>query len=294
MASNVARRPDPATDLRLARLHLRMGQLGLARAELEALAGSGDLDDAGLLALAEARWRTGDLAGAGEAAQAYLAPGGDDVTALVIAAEAVAAVGRPGEARRIAGRALEQADVPLDRIFAGMPRSSIWPADPADAAQPTLFGAEPVARRGPVRAGPIRAEAPEAGDEDRPRSTGPGLWDTETVEPDLLPDPVDLIDAAREAFDGGDARTAAVKLAIALRAAPELAPAILELTEPARRRTPEVELARGDAFRLVGRELDARRCYAAAAASPAARPAKPPAPAPIHGADRARPSPEDL
>ena len=29
---------DPATDRRLARLHLRMGLLGLARAELEALA----------------------------------------------------------------------------------------------------------------------------------------------------------------------------------------------------------------------------------------------------------------
>ncbi len=264
MATTTPRPSDPATDLRLARLHLRMGQLGLARAELEALAGSGDLDDGGLLALAEARWRTGDLAGAGEAAQAYLATGGDDVTALVIAAEAVAAVGRPGEARRIAGRALEQADVPLDRIFAGMPRSSIWPADPADAGQPPRYGAEPAVRRG-SRAAPLSAE-PVASDEGETdgRSGGPGFWDTEVPDPDLLADAADLLDAARAAFERDDPRTAAIQLALALRSGPELAPAILALTEPTRRRTPEVELARGDAFRLVGRELDARRAYAAA------------------------------
>lgn len=290
----VPRPADPATDLRLARLHLRMGQLGLARAELEAMAGSGDLDDAGLLALAEARWRTGDLAGAGEAAQAYLAPGGDDVTALVIAAEAVAAVGRPGEARRIAGRALEQADVPLDRIFAGMPRSSIWPADPADAAQPTLFGAEPAGRRRTERAAGAVTAPVDVVETEQPRSSGPGFWDTEAVESDLLPDPVDLIEAARHAFDAGDPRTAAVKLALALRAGPELAPAILELTEAARRRTPEVELARGDAFRLVGRELDARRCYAAAAgAAPPSRDRGRTPPDPATPDDAARPSVED-
>jgi hypothetical protein len=59
---------DP--DLALARIHLRLGSLGLARAELEALAGRDALDIDGLLDLAEARWRTGDLPGAGDAAQA--------------------------------------------------------------------------------------------------------------------------------------------------------------------------------------------------------------------------------
>src|SRR5829696_7467939 len=129
----VARTADPATDLRLARLHLRMGQLGLARAELESLAGSADLGEDGLLALAEVRWRTADLTGAGEAADAYLSGGGDAAIGFVIAAEAMVAAGHTTEARDLAARALDAADVPIDQIFAGMPRSTIWPVDTADA-----------------------------------------------------------------------------------------------------------------------------------------------------------------
>ena len=72
---------DRSSDLALARLHLRLGSLGLARAELEGMAGSGVLDDEGLVDLAEARWRTGDLAGAGEAASAALAAGNEAVVA---------------------------------------------------------------------------------------------------------------------------------------------------------------------------------------------------------------------
>ena len=102
---------DPAAEgrapaLRFAGLHLRTGQHALARAELEALAGRGQLDGPGLLDLAEIRWRTGDLAGAGDAANAFLARGSESPLALVIAAEAVAAVGRPGEARRLSSRAI--------------------------------------------------------------------------------------------------------------------------------------------------------------------------------------------
>ena len=61
--------------------------------------GRGSLDELALLDLAEARWRTGDTAGAGEA------PGNPPSTpaqrrlAYVIAAEAIAGVGRPAEAR---------------------------------------------------------------------------------------------------------------------------------------------------------------------------------------------------
>ena len=44
-------------DLVLARLHLRLGSLALARAELETLAGQDALDGEGLVDLAEARWR---------------------------------------------------------------------------------------------------------------------------------------------------------------------------------------------------------------------------------------------
>src|SRR5262245_18627762 len=134
--------------LRLARVHLRMGSLVLARAELEAYAGRGELDDDAVVDLAEARWRTGDLAGAGEVATAALATGHADPIALVIAAEATAALGRPGEARRLAGRALEAVHGSLDPLFAGMPRSTIWPAE----AEPSATAASVAASVGAVAA----------------------------------------------------------------------------------------------------------------------------------------------
>jgi hypothetical protein len=241
-----------------------MGQLGLARAELEALAGSGDLDEGGLLALAEARWRTGDLTGAGEAAQAYLADDGDSVVGLVIAAEAVAAAGRPGEARRIAGRAIEQKELPLDRIFAGMPRSSIWPADPADGgrATETLFGADGAAPApSPATAESPAPEPPTHDGEVAP--DGPGFWDTEPAAVDL-PDGSAELEAARRSLALGRP-DAGLRFAIALRAAPDLALDVLAATESGAR-SPELEIVRGDAFGLVGRHDDARRAYAAAAA----------------------------
>src|SRR5918996_6129212 len=81
------RRPAPAgdtrdVDVRLARIHLRGGLLALARAELETMAGQGTLDRSALADLAEVRWRGGDLVGAGEAVQAHLDAGGDELMAL--------------------------------------------------------------------------------------------------------------------------------------------------------------------------------------------------------------------
>ena len=118
---------DPAgerdIDLVVARLHLKLGSLQLARAELEEMAGHDTLDDEGLVDLAEARWRTGDLTGAGDAATVALAGGNEAVVALVISAEATAAAGRPAEARRLASRALELADLSVSDVFAGMPRA---------------------------------------------------------------------------------------------------------------------------------------------------------------------------
>ena len=100
-----------AIELVLAHMHLRLASLALARVELETLAGLGGLDTHGLVDLAEVRWRTGDLVGAGEAAAAALRA--DDVRpdpiALVVAAEAASAVGRPSEARRLATRAIAAA-----------------------------------------------------------------------------------------------------------------------------------------------------------------------------------------
>ena len=138
---------DRLDDLVLAGVHLRLGSLPLARAELEALAGRDALDAEGLVDLAEARWRTGDLVGAGEAAQAALDGESGPVIALLIAAEAAAARGRPTDARRYAAAALTAAGPSIDQIFAGMPRSVVWPPDPAAPAPAptTMFHAAPVA-----------------------------------------------------------------------------------------------------------------------------------------------------
>ena len=258
------RPPDAETDLRLARLHLRMGLLGLARAELEALAGADQLGDDGLSSLAEARWRTSDLAGAGEAAQADLRAGGQSLVSLVIAAEAIAAVGRPGEARRIAALAIERADVPLGELFAGMPRSLIWPADPAEAGQPagTLFPEAGVARPPTSFADAEAAAGEEAAL--AAAGHGPGFWDAAEQRP--LPEPAASLALAERALNAGDPTSAAVHLAIALRTGPELAPAVLEIAGRARDASPQLNLVRGDAYRLVGHELDAQRAWAAAAA----------------------------
>jgi hypothetical protein len=283
-----ARPHDPPTDRRLAAIHLRMGQLGLARAELEALAGSGDLDDRTLLVLAEARWRTGDLTGAGEAAQAYLATGGDDIVALVIAAEATSAVGRPTEARRLAGRALERSDVPLDRIFAGQRRSLIWPVDATEAVTPEVMFPRPATETATefVRAPAIREVTPEpapaeelpvspAAVEAAPEPARDGFWDVETIRGEEIPSSRDELATARTDIAAGDLTAAAIHLGIALRIGPDLASDVLDLIEPLALRSPELELIRGDALRLVGREDDARRAYAEASLGIVRRQASP-------------------
>jgi hypothetical protein len=265
---------ERAADLVLARLHLRLGSLGLARAELETMAGRNGLDDQGIRDLAEVRWRTGDLAGAGDAAVAYLEGEPDDVLALVIAAEMQAHLGRPGEARRLASRALAGSTGPIDALFAGMPRSSVWPVDAGGPIEPagTLFtdlgaaapdwsvetpGATPVA--GSASSG---AETPEAPAE----TVGPGLWDAlhGSVAP-AFPDPDELLAMARTALIADRPGQAAAALALALRAAPTLAPTVLDLI--AGRPGPVLALVRGDAHRIVGHEAEAMRDYAAAVAA---------------------------
>ena len=80
--------PIRTAELLLAHAHLRLGSLALARTELETLAGMGKLDPLGLVDRAEVRWRTGDLAGAGEAAAVALRGDEEYPVALLIAAEA--------------------------------------------------------------------------------------------------------------------------------------------------------------------------------------------------------------
>jgi hypothetical protein len=298
-------------DLVLARLHLRLGSLALARAELETLAGRDALDEDGLVDLAEARWRTGDIAGAGEAAVAALTDEEGPLLALVVAAEAAAARGRPTEARRLAEKAMAEADGSIDRIFAGMPRGSAWPADPSapPPAPTTMFDAPTIRRAGAGHGGrrgrpeprvltglPFQSP-PELTPSDAADAGTAGLWPddagptTEVIDPSVAlsadlaaeaeaaaeiglaaasdePDPADELDRGRAALVADDAGLAAVRFALVLRQSPSLAPAVLDLVVD--RTEPELAIVRGDAYRLVGREIDARRAFSEAARSVAA------------------------
>jgi hypothetical protein len=272
-----------APDLVLARLHLRLGSLSLARAELETLAGKDMLDAEGVVDLAEARWRTGDIAGAGEAAALVIDDDEGPVLALVVAAEAAAARGRPSEARRLATKALAGADGSIDAIFAGMPRSPVWPPDPAaPPPSPTTMFDSPHPGRGtggrpPRSSGSATAAstpAPAVPPEQEPDG-GAGLWDEDlasAAEAEAesaaavdasLPTGDEALETGRQLLEAGDTAGAALQLALVLRITPALAPAVIDLT--ADQQDPGLAFVRGDAYRLVGRELDARRAYADAA-----------------------------
>ncbi len=210
-----------STAARLARLHLRTGARALARAELETMAGRGELDTEALADLAEVRWRTGDMSGAGEAAEAHLREGGSEPIAHVIIVEALAAAGRTREARQQAARFMAAGrigEAELAAVFAGGPRPAAWPAPPAH----------------------------EPGDTSTATGATAGT------------------DAAEAAIWRGDALEAAARLGATLRSEPALAPLVLSLAEEALAICDErgptaalLQLVRGDAFRLLGREHEA-------------------------------------
>lgn len=244
-----------AADLRLARLHLRLGSLALARAELEAAHADADLAGDALLDLAEVRWRTGDLAAAGAAAVAWLAAPGSEAPALarVIAVEAALAAGRPSDARAHHEAVVALSTSDLEAIFNGLPRGTIWPAQE---------GASGATATRP--AGGISAAAVGASGEGRP---GRGAAGSGAVHDGGAPSPrldaVVELAAARSDLEAGDVTAAAVRLAVVLRLAPHLAPAVLEVVEDAD--GPLIDLVRGDAFRLVGRATEAERAWRTAA-----------------------------
>jgi hypothetical protein len=276
-------------DLALARAHLRLGSLALARTELETLAGLGSLDAPGLVDLAEVRWRTGDLPGAGEAAVVALDAGADDPVALVIAAEAASADGRPSEARRLATLAMSGLHGRIDTVFAGMPRSPMWPPDAAEPppTAATMFHRDTdddssvaALRRATAKASATTAAAGSgvtaASPKDGSNSTtgagdspaGPltlGFWDADSgVSQDGdMPDPDEAFHAGRAALVAGAVEEAAFRFSLALRFAPALAPAVLEAVDGAR--SVPLIMVRGDAYRLVGHESEARQAYALAA-----------------------------
>jgi hypothetical protein len=254
--SNETRPEARPMDLVLARAHLRLGQYSFARAELEALAVRGEMDEDGLADLAEARWRTGELTGAGDAAQAHLDAGGEQTSALVIAAEAALADGRVADAQRLADRVLQGGD-DLDAIFAGLPRSRVWrvagPTDESIEEHP----AEPSIGV-PPDGGPSRAGA-----------TAPAPGDAPTVVVETGSGGAHRLIAFAAAALRDDRSRAAVELALVLRSEPSLAPAVLELIARApdggpSRSAAALEVVRGDAYRLIGRPREAEQAYARA------------------------------
>jgi len=278
----------------LAGIHLRLGSLALARAELEDLALGDRLDVAGLADLAEARWRMGDLDKAAEAAAAHLAANGDEPIARVIAAEAAAAAGRPGEARTHSAAVGGLSPDELEARFAGMPRRALWPPTPsatsqaieafapvraADDERMDSGGAAVASGRRAVRvAGSATAEGTERADAGSPPDLGPGLWPDDAAEMpprrgrtlDATPesDPAELLGRGRAELRSGSPDRLATgldRLGLALRLDPTLAPGVLEAV--GRHREPAALLLRGDAYRILGRIQDAEAAYLAAASA---------------------------
>jgi tetratricopeptide (TPR) repeat protein len=288
---------QPGLEIRLARIHLRTGSLFMARAELEALAAREQLDTAAHLDLAEARWRTGDLHGAGEAAVAYLAGGGGAALGFVIAAEAFAMANRHTEAREHAELALERHLSELDPLFAGMPRRASWPARAWIPAAAEAERVEPPATTMPAVA---PDEEPVAQAEEAAPAPAPAA---ETLPPAVLPVeevapvaalPVESpavepaaaavaqaedgagaeVAAGRSFLESGDPMMAALHFGVAIRLAPASAAAVLAAIGD--RQDLALQLVRGDALRLLGLEADAGNTYlSVASALGAGKPAAP-------------------
>lgn len=272
--------PRTADDVRLARVHLRMGELTLARAELEDLLRRDQLDTTSLALLAEARWRTGDGNGAAEAAGAHIAAGGSDDVALCIAAEAAALEGRQDDARALMELLPASDAAALDALFAGMPRRAYWPAGPVDRSDIEELRREAdreraaVRRPGAVRAGTAEsqtqlfrraeleaareAEAASPGASGRPPA--PAAHAPRRRKGEM--DPSAELDRARRELEREPDR-AFLRLALVLRHDPTRAPAVLDVLHL--RREPGAALLRGDAQRLLGRHLEAEAAFDAAA-----------------------------
>ncbi|MDA8203225.1 MAG: hypothetical protein M0Z49_10795 [Chloroflexi bacterium] len=243
-----AARPADATSrtvARLAHIHLALGMHGLARAELETLAARGALDVPALADLAEVRWRTGDLVGAGDAAEACLQAEGDALVVLCIAAEAASAAGRAADARQLAARVLARGRDRLDELFAGQPRGPIWP---------------PLREAAPVAALPA------------PDVSAPDMTPTATMSGSLAEIQARV---ARAELAG-----TATRLGLVLRTRPALAPAVLAVADEAIQADPTgsevagLHLVRGDAYRLMGRETLAAEAFQQSSRSLRLRPAE--------------------
>jgi hypothetical protein len=267
-------------DQHLASIHLRVGALLLARAELEALAARDLLDPAGLADLAEARWRTGELERAAESATAHLDAGGDRPIARVIAAEAAAAAGRAEEARVHVAALGALSVVELEALFAGMPQRAFWPSAPPATVDLREATTGPSLPGGPSTTGPTAGDHREGlwPEDERPpadRRAAPGTAKrrevrragSRTAPGRGFPDAKEVLARALDELRGGNPDRIAAgldRLALALRLDPTLAPGVIEAV--GRRQEPAALLIRGDACRILGRTLEAEAAFVAAAA----------------------------
>jgi hypothetical protein len=251
--------PSPAErriDARLAHLHLRVGMLALARAELETMAGDGSLDVPAMADLAEVRWRTGDLPGAGDAALAHIGSGGREAVAYVVAAEAYAAQGRSADARRMASEVLGRG-LDLEAVFAGEAQSNVW-----DAAG--VGGATGRPSAAPATAAPQTARERDRADAARSAVAAAGSHRHDTVDPAAVSP---AIGAARIALRARDPAGVASRLAVALRAdLAAVAEDVLEIADEAlhdagRLDAAALQLIRGDALTLLERAGEAAEAY---------------------------------
>jgi hypothetical protein len=275
-ASSDAGRP---ADGRLARVHLRGGLLTLARASLEQLAGVGALDREALVDLAEARWRSGDLEGAAEAAAAHLAAGGDEPFAHLIVAEEADRQGSLVEARRHAAIVRERVGTGLDRLFAGEVRSTAWPLEGIDWMD---AGATAPGRWG-LLAGGLEVAAPEPSSwrmMPPPTSGSPVSRPLATFATAAGPSTAEQIEIGRAAgaelevaereLGRGGLVDAVDRLSLVLRFDPALAPVILSLADRALAAAGSqhpglaaLHRLRGDAYRGMGRETEAAEAFRA-------------------------------
>jgi hypothetical protein len=266
-------------DLRLARVHLRCGAYTLARVELETLAGADRLDRAGILDLAEVRWRTGDLAGADAAASAWLEdgdePGPDGALAHAISAEAAADRGAPGDAAaHVAAAAAGLGDRGAwEALLAGILPRATWPwsvEEPAPPDEPPLeaaWGPAAAAQGLPVAAAPVLVTGAAPTTE---AATGVLLAGVP-----VSPSAAELVRAGAPLLAVAPDR-AAILLALALRADRAAAEAVLAALDAAAAAPaaqaggppPEAVAAlafvRAEALRAAGRHEESRIAYASA------------------------------
>ena len=302
-------RPRSA-DARLARLHLRGGLIALARAELEHMAGAGTLDREALVDLAEARWRSGDVDGAAEAAEAHLAAGGREPIAHVVAAEALDRRGHMIDARGHSALVMERLGRGVERLFAGESRSSAWPSEIAGRdghAVPRTPGRWGLLVGGSEVADPdadtwVLVEPPDAMHADGQLGVGaPRNGKSFATRAGAPPGPVlltpvgpgaSLVRACRcrprrrsrargrrGQIARGELAGVPERLALLLRMDRALAPVILSLADRViATRAPDasslsaLHLLRGDVYRSLGREAEATAAFQEAMRALAGRP----------------------